>query len=261
MNLFDTHCHLDFEPYAEDRAAVIARARAAGVQQMVIPAVDLANMERARAIVEAEDGILMAVGIHPNSTAAWSPEYLGSLRAWAQAPKVVALGEIGLDYYWDKSPKTVQQRAFEDQLALAAELGLPVIIHNRDASQDVLPILENWVKALPSALKDRPGVLHSFLESSEAAERALSIGFFLGFTGSVTYKNKDALRRIAAAVPADKIVIETDAPFLTPSPHRGERNEPAFVALVAERIAALRRMETEAFAALTTANAERLFGL
>ena len=260
MNLFDTHCHIDFNHYDKDRAKVLQRAREAGVNRLVIPAVDADSIQRARRIVRDENNIWMAVGIHPNSTAAWSGHEIRNLREWAGEEKVVSIGEIGLDYFRDRSPRDVQKRAFEQQLELAAELELPVIIHNRDASEDVLPILENWVTGLPDSLKNRPGVLHSFSAPQEYAERALAAGFFLGFTGPVTYKNADLLRQVAAMVPDDKILIETDAPFLTPHPHgRRDRNEPAYVALVAQRIAALRRMDDEAFADLSTQNGLRLF--
>jgi TatD DNase family protein len=261
MNLFDTHCHIDFGKYDSDRAAMLDRARAAGVNRMLIPAVDGESMERARLLAQAHQDVYMAVGVHPNSAADWSRDEIQKLRALADDSKVVAVGEIGLDYYWDKTPKDVQRRAFEDQLALAMELDLPVIIHNRDASEDVLPILESWVKTLPDSLRNRPGVLHSFSAPDEYAERALNAGFYLGFTGPITYKNADSLRHIAAQVPLDKILIETDAPFLTPHPHRGERNEPAYVALVADRLAALRNMDTEAFAEQTTRNGQTLFGV
>lgn len=261
MKLFDTHCHLDFSWYDADREAVIKRAFEAGVQQLLIPGVDFASLERARLLVQAYDSFVMAVGIHPNSTADWSGAEISRLREAAADKKVAAVGEIGLDYHWDKSPKDIQRQAFEAQLTLAAELELPVIIHNREASQDVLPILESWVKTLPESLKERPGVLHSFSAPPEYAERALAAGFYLGFTGPVTYKKADDLRSTAARVPKDKILIETDGPFLPPHPYRGQRNEPAYVALVAERLAALHLMKPEAFAELTTANGQRLFRL
>lgn len=261
MNLFDTHCHIDFSKYDPDREAVLKRAKLAGVNRIVIPAVDFDSIHRARRLVKDHDNLWMAVGVHPTSTADWSGHELRNLRDWASGKNVVAVGEIGLDYYWDKSPKAVQQKAFNQQLELAAELELPVIIHNRDASEDLLPILEDWVKTLPDNLKGRPGVLHSFSAPSIYAERALAAGFYLGFTGPITYKNADELRRIARMVPDDKIVIETDGPFLTPQEHRGKRNEPAYVALVADRIAALRQMTTEAFAEMSTQNGLRLFGI
>jgi TatD DNase family protein len=259
--LIDTHCHLNFDAYDADREAVIQRAADVGVTRMIIPSVDLVTADEGIALAEQHAGVYAAAGIHPNSTTAFTDGDLDRIAAQAAQPKVVAIGEIGLDYHWDDSPKPTQQRAFEAQLALAAKLELPVIIHNRDASEDVLRILEAWTPTLPPSLQVRPGVLHSFSAPAAIAERALAIGFYLGFTGPVTFKKADELRRIAAAAPPDRILVETDAPYLTPAPHRGKRNEPAYVALIAERIAALKQLPFAEFAALTTANAERLFRL
>jgi TatD DNase family protein len=262
MTLIDTHCHLDFDAYDGIRDDVIRRALDSGVTRIINPGTDLERSRAAVALAGAHPGVYAAVGIHPNSTANFGAGLLNEIRALAQQPKVVAIGEIGLDYYRDYAPRTGQQRAFEAQLALAAELQLPVIIHNRDASSDVLDMLAAWTAALPQSLKDRPGVLHSFSAASESAERGLALGFYLGFTGPVTFKNADPLRQIAARVPADRILVETDGPFLTPHPHRGKfPNEPAYVRFIAERLAALRTVSLEAFAAQTTANADRLFAL
>jgi TatD DNase family protein len=232
------------------------------VTRIINPGVDL---ERARAALELADtypGVYAAVGIHPNSAAGFSDDMLAQVRAMAAHAKVVAIGEIGIDYYWDETPKGIQRVAFEAQLTLAADLGLPVIVHNRDASEDVLTILSCWIPTLPPSLKDRPGVLHSFSASQEVADRGIELGFCLGFTGPVTFKNADELRRIAARVPMDRILIETDGPFLTPHPYRGQRpNKPAYVRLIAARIAALRGLPDDVFAAQTTRNAERLFAL
>lgn len=186
---------------------------------------------------------------------------MDKIESMATQTKVVAIGEIGLDYHWDDSPKNKQFETFEAQLALAAKLELPVIIHNREASDDVIAILERWATDLPATLKERPGVMHSFSAPPEIAERALAIGFYLGFTGPVTYKNADELRRIAARMPIERMVVETDGPFLTPTPHRGKRNEPAYIPLIIERLATLRQISVEAMGATTTANAVRLFGL
>ncbi len=263
--LIDTHCHLDAEQYDPDREEVIARAHEAGVVRIIIPAVDIPSGQRALSLSAAHDGIFAAVGIHPNSSAEANADWLATLEKQAQdstgRSKVVAIGEIGLDYYRDWSPKDVQRVAFENQLALAARLGLPVIIHNREASDDVMAVLAAWVPTLPPTLRERPGVLHSFSAPRSAAERALSLGFYLGFTGPITYKNADDLRSIAAMVPLDRLLVETDGPYLTPQARRGQRNEPAYVRYTAERLAALRNLpEADLFAA-TTRNAERLFAL
>ena len=259
--LIDTHCHLNFDSYDGDREAVLQRAADVGVTRIIIPSVDLVTGQEGLDLAERYAGVYAAAGLHPNSTANFTEADLALISAQAAHPKVVAIGEIGLDYHWDESPKAMQHRAFEAQLALAAQLELPVIIHNREASDDVLPILEAWAATLPPALKERPGVLHSFSASASMADRALAINFYLGFTGPVTYKNADELRRVALSTPLERMLVETDAPFLTPVPHRGKRNEPAYIPLIADRIAALRGLALDEFAAATTANAVRLFRL
>ena len=256
MRLVDTHCHLDFDAYDADRAGVIAQARAAGVWRVVNPGIDADTSRAAVALAAQHEAVYAAVGIHPNSAAGFAPRWLEPIRALARAEKVVAMGEIGLDYYRDRAPKADQVRAFEAQLALAGELRLPVIIHNREASADLLDMLAQWSPQLP----DPPGVLHSFSAGWEAAQRALDLGFYLGFTGPLTFASADDLRAIAGHAPLDRILVETDGPFLAPHPHRGERNEPAYVRFVADRLAALRLTTLEAIAEQTTANACALFG-
>ena len=257
MTLIDTHCHLDFERFDEDRDEVVVRATAVGVQRIIVPALDLQNCETVLALTERYEGVYAAVGVHPNSSADWQDGWIGALREMAQAEKVVAIGEIGLDYYWDDVPKPVQHRALGQQLELAAALGLPVIIHNREASGDVLALL----RESPLAYRENAGVLHSFSADWETAVAALDMGFYLGFTGPVTFKKAAELRQIAVKAPLDRILVETDAPFLTPQPYRGKRNEPAYVRFVAERIAAERGLDTAVFAQHTTENAQRLFGV
>jgi TatD DNase family protein len=259
--VIDTHCHLNFDSYDADRDRVIERAAAAGVRRIINPAVDEESSSAAVDLAGRFSGVFAAVGVHPNSSADFSERDLDWIERLAHTPKVVAIGEIGLDYHWDKSPKAAQFRAFEAQLALAVRLEVPVIIHNRDASDDVIAILEAWTRDLPVSLGERPGVLHSFSAPESVAERAITAGFYLGFTGPITYKNADDLRHIAARVPLDRIVVETDGPFLTPTPHRGKRNEPAYIPLIVERLAALRLISVEEMAKATTANAERLFRL
>lgn len=254
--LVDTHCHLDFHHYDEDRAQVIERALAAGVERIIIPAVDLDIIPRILDLVDTSPYLYAAVGIHPNSTADLPDDWLIRLEDYALHEKVVAIGEIGLDYYWDRAPVAVQQAAFAEQLELAFETALPVIIHNRDASADVLRILrESSLREVES-----PGVFHSFLADWETAEQALELGCFLGFTGPITYKKNDALREIVRRMPLDRIVVETDGPYLSPQPVRGQRNEPAFVRHVADRIAEIRGLPQEQMANITTENAACLFG-
>lgn len=260
MTLIDTHCHINFESYDSDRAALLQRAAEAGVTRVINPAIDLPTSHAGIALAQEYPGVMYAaVGVHPNSTSDFVPSMLAELRELSKAAGVLSIGEIGLDYYRDYSPKEAQIPAFEAQLALAAELELPVIIHNREASDDVMAILETWVKTLPVSLKDRPGVMHSFSAPPVIAERALAAGFYLGFTGPITYKNADELRHIAAQVPLDRILVETDGPFLTPVPYRGKRNEPAYIPLIVDRLASLKQMTSVELGAATTANAERLF--
>ena len=254
-SIVDTHCHLDFERFDADREAVVARAAAAGVTRIVAPALDLQNGAAVLALAERYAGVYAAVGVHPNSAAGWQDSWIGALREMAQAKKVVAVGEIGLDYYWDKTPKPVQRRALEQQLELAAALELPVIIHNREASADVIALL----RESPLAFRENAGVLHSFSASWQTAVAALDMGFYLGFTGPVTFKKAAGLRQIAARTPLDRLLVETDAPFLAPHPYRGKRNEPAYVRFVVERIAAERGMDMAVLAQHTTSNAQRLF--
>ncbi len=264
MRLVDTHCHLDFDRFDGDRDAVLARAAAAGVERIVIPGLDISSGRRVVALAGRRAGLYAAVGFHPNDIPHEAPSpdpFLAEIRALAQHPSVVAIGEVGLDYYWDKTPRDIQLRWLEAQLALAADLGLPVILHNRESTADLLAVLRGWVAAgLPEGIASRPGVLHSFSGDRADAQAALTLGFYLGFTGPITYNKADEMRAVASMTPADRILIETDAPFLTPQPRRGERNEPAFVRFVAEELARVRGLTPEAAANQTAANAAALFG-
>ena len=261
MELVDTHCHLDFRSYESDRADVLRRARGAGVKRIIIPAIDLAGSRQALDFAAKDRDIFAAVGIHPNSSGGFADSALDQLRKFACNAKVVAIGETGLDYHWDKSPKPMQWRAFEAQLALASELELPVIVHNREASDDVMSMLENWAPGAPERRHGRLGVLHSFSASRDIADRALALGFYLGFTGPITFKRADELRDIAQEVPIGRILIETDGPFLAPQQRRGKRNEPAYLRYINQKLAELHRLTPEEMARQTTRNAEELFRL
>ena len=249
--------------FDEDRDAVIARAKEAGVVAMVTIGVDLAHSRAAVALAEQYDEIYATVGVHPNDCADFGPETLAELRNLAGRPNVVGIGEIGLDYYWDRAPVEQQKRAFRDQLALAADLGLPVVIHDREAHEDVRAELRAWAReVLPGTrLAQRPfvGVLHSFSGDLAMAEEAYEWGFVLGLSGPVTFKNARALQALVRELDRERVIIETDAPFLSPHPYRGKRNEPARVALVAEKLAELWGMSVEDVAELTTAATRRLF--
>ena len=260
--LTDTHCHLDFADFDQDRELVISRAREAGLERILNPGTDLTTSRAALKLAEQNDEIYAAVGVHPNSALSWNGDTGGELEELASHPKAKAIGEIGLDYYRKGAPIEVQRTVFTAQLSLAAKMGLPVIIHNRDACEDVMGILDGWVDELKknnSKLVDRPGVLHSFSGNLAMAEWAVERNFFIGLTGPVTYRNADLLRQVVARVPLENVLIETDSPFLTPHPFRGKRNEPAHVRLIAGKIGELRTIEMEVVAQASTRNAGRLF--
>ena len=259
--LIDTHCHLDFEAFDADREEVLKRATEAGLGFILNPSIDLENYSQVVALTEQNEMLFAAVGVHHNSSTTWTEDTRAKLKRLTAHKKVVAIGEIGLDYYRDAGPKTVQHSVLEAQLELAAEVELPVIVHNREASEDVLAILLNWQAGLQrsgSPLAKRPGVLHSFSGDREMAEKAIA-AFCIGFTGPLTFKNAPELQSLAAELPLDHILIETDSPFLSPHPLRGQRNEPARVKLVAEKLAELKQITFEEVAKATTENAKRLF--
>ena len=210
--LIDTHCHLDFYQFDGDREQLIERALEAGVMAIVVPAVDLINCEAVLKLADRFENVFAAVGVHPNSAAGWQDSWLVAVGALTEHRKVVAIGEIGLDYYRDSAPGDVQRRAFRAQLDLAADKDLPVIVHNRQSDDDVLRLLAES----PITKRSRPGVLHSFSSSQSVADRALELGLHLGFTGPVTFKKADDLRAIVRGIPDDRLLVETDAPFLAP---------------------------------------------
>lgn len=262
--LVDSHCHLDLEQFDADRAAVLERAQAQGVRMIVNPGIDLVHSQQAIALADLHPQVYAAVGIHPNSSADFSEQTLTKLSALAEHPKVVAIGEIGLDYHWETVSRPIQAQAFRAQLDLAAELGLPVIIHNREASTDLAQILDAWTasaRTRNSPLAKRPfwGVLHAFSGDAALAQAAYSWNFAIGLGGPVTFKNAHDLHNLAPQLCLDHLLLETDAPWLTPHPFRGKRNEPAYVALVAARLAELLAVPVEEIAARTTAVARSLF--
>ena len=287
--LTDTHCHLDFNKFDEDRVAVLQRALDAGVTRILIPALNYESSLAGIKLAESHPNIFAAVGFHPTDLDKWedsSIEKLRSLildsgsllpkpqeRALAFQNKILAIGEIGLDYYWVKEPdkQATQRNILKQQLKLAQDVNKPVIIHMREendawfgqASIDLLNILSEWhqeLRAQNHPLKDKPGVLHSYNGNLETAQKALQLNFYIGVTGPVTYKNADEKRNIIKQLPFTQLLIETDAPFLTPIPHRGQRNEPAFVAHIADKIAEIHLTTREQIAEITSANANRLFG-
>ncbi len=269
MKLTDTHCHLDYHKFDADRAAVIARAQATGVIRILVPGLHHRSSQEAVRLAESHPSVYAAVGFHPTDLEEFTERTFDEVKKLAGHPKVVAIGEIGLDYYWvkERDQRAVQRERLEGQLALAQEINKPVVIHMREeddawlgeASRDLLKILGVWQSKLHGPLAEKPGVLHSFNGNLETAQKALELNFFIGVTGPVTYKNADEKRDVLRQIPLDKLLIETDAPFLTPVPHRGERNEPAFVCHIADKIGEIHSKSPAETAALTTANAARLF--
>lgn len=253
--LFDTHTHLNADQFEEDRAEVIERARAAGVTKMLVVGFDRPTITKAMEITEVDPDIYASVGWHPVDAVDMTDEDLNWIETLAEHPKVVALGEMGLDYHWDKSPKDIQKEVFRRQIHLARKLELPIIIHNREATQDILSILEE------EEARDVGGIMHCFSADWEAAKRCLDLGFHLSFGGPVTFKNAQETRDVAEKVPLDRLLIETDCPFLSPHPYRGKRNEPARVRLVAEQLAELHKISLEELGQITMQNAIRLFQL
>jgi TatD DNase family protein len=256
MPLIDSHAHLDSRQFDGDRDAVIARARQAGLVAIVNAGASLESSRAAIVLADRHDFIYATVGIHPHDAKSVSRPVLKELRALASHPKVVAIGEIGLDYYRDLSPRPVQRRAFADQLALATELDLPVVIHSRHAHDDALDMLRDWASATKGI-----GVLHSYAAGPERLDEVLEMGFYIGISGPVTFKKAERLREVAAKAPLNRLLIETDCPYLTPEPYRGKRNEPAHVRYVAQAITQARNVTQRKIGLATTDNARRLFGI
>ena len=253
--LVDSHCHLDFPDFAAERDAVVARARAAGVGTMVTISTKLSEFAGVRAIAETYPDVWCSAGVHPHEAGAEAGAAdAEGLVALANHPRVVGIGETGLDYYYEHSPRPNQARAFRAHCRAAREAKLPLIVHARDADEDVAQIL-----AEESGQGRLTGLLHCFSSGAGLAQRALELGFYISLSGIVTFKAADALRGIVRDIPLDRLLVETDSPYLAPVPMRGKRNEPAFVTHTAAKIAALRGVSAEALAEATTANFFRLF--
>jgi TatD DNase family protein len=249
--LVDSHCHLDFSDFAAERGDVVARARAAGVATMLTIATRLDEFPEVCAIAEADADIWCSVGVHPHEAAAHADLSSERLVELSAHPKVVGLGETGLDFHYDLSPRDTQECVFRAHIAASRATGLPLIIHAREADSEIARLL---VQERPP-----PGVLHCFSSGRGLAEAALDLGFFISISGIVTFKNAEELRAIVRDLPLDRLLVETDSPYLAPVPYRGKRNEPAFVAATAAAVASLKGVEPEEFAAATTANFFRLF--
>ena len=254
--LIDSHCHLDGVRFAADREAVIERARAAGVRLLLAIGTGDGPPDLGVALRLAEDYpfLYATAGVHPHDAAKWTPECIPQLRSLLGHRKVVGLGEIGLDYHYDFSPRETQQSVFSAQLRLAAETGKPIILHTREAWSDTFALLaEHWTPT------GRPGIMHCFTGGPAEAQRSLDMGFTISFSGIVTYTKAPEVQEAARITPLDRILVETDSPYLAPLPHRGKRNEPAFVVETAKKIAELKNLSLADVAAATTANFLRLF--
>ncbi|WP_138756065.1 TatD family hydrolase [Paenibacillus sinopodophylli] len=253
--LFDTHTHLDSSKFDEDRDEVIQRAKDAGVHLLVNIGFNRETIPTTMALAEKYDFIYAAVGWHPVDSIDMRPEDLEWIERLCSHEKVVAIGEIGLDYHWDTSPKDVQERIFREQIRLARKIGKPIVIHNRDAHEDVIRILQEEKAA------EVGGVMHCFSGSWETAKQCLDMNFYISFGGPVTFQNARVPKEVLKQVPLDRILIETDAPYLSPHPFRGKRNESAYVLRVAETAAELLGKSVEEIALITTQNGKKCFGI
>ena len=253
--MIDTHAHLQFDAFDADRPEVLGRMRAAGVEACIVVGCDLASSRRAIALAEAHDDVYATVGVHPNDCAGWSDRVLEDIRVLAQHDRVVAIGESGLDFYRDRAPKDVQQRAFDAHAELARAMELPLVVHDRDAHEAIISTLERH------AAEGLRAVMHCFSGDELLARRAVDAGLVVSFAGPISYPKNADLRAAAAALPADAYVIETDCPFLAPQARRGKRNEPALVCHVAETVADARGISVDQVRQQSTRTARRLFGL
>lgn len=249
----DTHAHLDDEKFQDDLIEVLARAQEAQVQYIVNVGYDLVSSQKSVELAKTYPHIYAVVGLHPHDAKDAQEDTYKRLVELAKEEKIVALGEMGLDYYWDNSPRNVQQQVFRRQINLAKELNLPIVIHDRDAHGDIMQILQE------EKAEEVGGILHCFSGSWEMAEACLKMGFYISFAGPLTFNNARKLVEVAQKVPLDRILTETDSPYLPPHPFRGKRNEPARVVLVAEKIAALRNEEVEKIGEITLENARKVF--
>jgi TatD DNase family protein len=254
FTLVDSHCHIDMPEFDADREEVVARARAAGlVEMLVVGGVDESGGHHRALEVAASFGLPATAGVHPHEARIADERVYGELRGLAREGRIVAIGEIGLDFHYDHSPRAAQREAFRRQVRLAREVGVPIVVHTREADGETAEILEQ------EGASETGGVIHCFTGGLELARRAIGLGFLISFSGIVAFPKADVIQQVAGEVPEDRLLIETDAPYLAPPPHRGKRNEPAFVVDVARKVAALRGTSREAVADLARRNYARLF--
>lgn len=259
LELIDTHCHLDYDYGPKTREDILREAREAGVTTFITIGVELDSPERLAPLSEANADIWHTVGVHPHEAATVQPGQLEKIRQASHHPRCRAIGEIGLDYHYDHSPRDIQRAVFDEQLKIAREENLPVVIHSRDGEDDLLVSLRAHCAQLP---KDAaPGIIHCFSGTREFGEECLKLGFYISFSGIITFKTAEALRECARDFPLDRILVETDSPYLAPVPYRGKKCEPSMVRLTAQKIAEVRGIPLEEVAQATTANARRVFRL
>ncbi|MCB0750424.1 MAG: YchF/TatD family DNA exonuclease [Ignavibacteriae bacterium] len=251
----DTHAHLYYPNFNGEIEQVIERANMAGVKYILIPGTDLVTSKKAIDLAEKFEGVYAAVGVHPHDTTEWKNSDLDILKDFAKNPKVVAIGEIGLDYYYDFSPKEIQLAAFKAQIELALKLDLPIIVHNRESIEDIMNIIRSYKETKLRAQ------FHCFAGSKEDAKELISMGHYISFTGNITFKKADNLREVLQSVKLDKLLLETDSPFMTPVPYRGKRNEPSNIPLIAESISEIKTVSMDDLARNTNYNAFKLFGI
>jgi len=253
--LIDSHAHIQGKEYAGEAEAVIERARAASVEKIIAVggAGDMSSNTEAVALADSFPNIYATVGMHPHDAKDVGADELRALRELTSHAKVIAVGETGLDYYYNHSPHEVQRRVFTKFIHMARETGLPIVVHERDAAREVAELLRS------EGGRELHGVIHCFTGNYEAASAYLDLGFYISFTGIITFKNAEPLRQVVRQVPLEKMFVETDSPFLTPVPHRGKRNEPAYVRLVAETVASVKNISLEDVARVTTENVQNLF--
>lgn len=251
--LFDSHCHLDDAQFDGDREAVLARAHEHGVSLCLTAGSDVASSLACALLAQTHTGVYASAGVHPHAAAQVGDDYLTKIQELTSRSRVVAIGEIGLDYYYDNAPRDIQRTRLLEQLALADELNLPVILHVREAHGDLQAMLSE------RGTRHAGGVIHCFTGSLESAQHYLKLGYYIAFGGALTYKNADRIRQVAAQLPMDRLLIETDSPYLAPVPLRGKRNEPAHVRLVCDALAAVRGMTPQETADITRRNAKEMF--
>lgn len=255
MKLFDAHCHLESDRFRDDLPQVMERMAQNGVERCILAGSDMETSRDIVTLTRRHENVFGVVGVHPHEAKGWKDEDAQEIEAMLASTRIVGIGEIGLDYFYDFSPRNVQREVLVKQLLLARRLGVPAVFHVRDAHGDMLDVLRTYRGELPA------GVLHCYSGSVESAREYLDMGFYLSFAGPVTFKNAHKLQEAARYCPDDRILVETDSPYLAPVPMRGKRNEPAFVRYVAEVVAALRGVETEALAEQAARNTCRLFGI